>query len=451
MNYISRKYVLLMIFFIITLSQIFPQGFKKENYPQAYLNPILQQNTTKLKQISLLNHFTNFLNPQKVTAHDTPHFIDSIITYGVTGSKGKRTFTYDGKGKITSILYLYLQNNVWGNSSQRTHSYDSSGNLLNTLYLDWKNGSHWENDFYDMFSYDSIGNNTQRLIFLWENNKWENLLRISKIYDSTANLITTTTEKWSDSTWIYSTKITLNYYPNGMSDFTIVELWNGSNWINDLLLTFKYTDDWMLRLHLYRIWDGSNWNYDSKTTFTYSLIEPQLIGLKEVWDDSQWIVDTRYSYSYNSKGYFTHGIYELWEYGNWVPYDWGIIRIENPDGFIHHLWTYQGFVYYYSPTKVEAEGDIILKDFHLSQNYPNPFNPTTTISYAIPQTANVTLNVYDVLGNEIATLVNEEKPSGSYEIEFSTGLIHQTLSSGIYFYRLQAGDFVDTKKMLLLK
>jgi hypothetical protein len=89
------------------------------------------------------------------------------------------------------------------------------------------------------------------------------------------------------------------------------------------------------------------------------------------------------------------------------------------------------------------------------QNYPNPFNPTTLIRYDIPEGSFVTLKIYDVLGNEIATLVNEEKLAGSYEVKFSaTGL-----SSGIYFYKLQAGDpssgsgqgFVDTKKMILLR
>jgi hypothetical protein len=86
-------------------------------------------------------------------------------------------------------------------------------------------------------------------------------------------------------------------------------------------------------------------------------------------------------------------------------------------------------------------------EFKLSQNYPNPFNPVTRISYSLPQPGSVTLRVFDVLGSGIATLVNQEKPAGSYEIEFdATGL-----PSGIYFYRLQAGSFVETKKMVLLK
>ncbi len=85
--------------------------------------------------------------------------------------------------------------------------------------------------------------------------------------------------------------------------------------------------------------------------------------------------------------------------------------------------------------------------YYLSQNYPNPFNPSTLIKYQLPVSDNVTLKVYDVLGNEITTLVNEFKPAGSYSISFDAS----KLSSGIYFYRLQAGNYVETKKMLLLK
>jgi len=89
------------------------------------------------------------------------------------------------------------------------------------------------------------------------------------------------------------------------------------------------------------------------------------------------------------------------------------------------------------------------KDFLLKQNYPNPFNPSTSIQYAISSTQFVTLKVYDLLGREVATLVNEEKPAGSYNAQFTINNVQ--LSSGIYFYKLQAGSFVETKKMILLK
>jgi len=85
--------------------------------------------------------------------------------------------------------------------------------------------------------------------------------------------------------------------------------------------------------------------------------------------------------------------------------------------------------------------------FMLSQNYPNPFNPTTKISWQSPVGSWQTLKIFDILGNEVATLVNEEKPAGSYEVTFDSS----HLSSGVYFYQLKAGSFVETRKMMLLR
>jgi photosystem II stability/assembly factor-like uncharacterized protein len=98
-------------------------------------------------------------------------------------------------------------------------------------------------------------------------------------------------------------------------------------------------------------------------------------------------------------------------------------------------------------TSVKSSEENIPKEFSLAQNYPNPFNPTTTIKYSVPKSSLVVLKIYDVLGNEIATLVNEEKERGVYTVNFDAS----QLASGIYLYRLQAGSFIETKKMILLK
>jgi len=89
----------------------------------------------------------------------------------------------------------------------------------------------------------------------------------------------------------------------------------------------------------------------------------------------------------------------------------------------------------------------IADGYKLEQNYPNPFNPSTTINYNIPKADNVLIKVYDHLGKEIATLVNEIKAAGSYSTDFNA----TAFSSGIYFYKIQTGDFVSTKKMMLIK
>jgi len=106
--------------------------------------------------------------------------------------------------------------------------------------------------------------------------------------------------------------------------------------------------------------------------------------------------------------------------------------------------------------EIEVEIDLTPKEFVLNQNYPNPFNPSTKIKFTIPsvgtqRAVSVQLKVYDVLGNEIATLVNEELPAGEFEVEFNTSSIKHNPSSGIYFYQLKSGRFVMTKKMVLLK
>ncbi len=100
----------------------------------------------------------------------------------------------------------------------------------------------------------------------------------------------------------------------------------------------------------------------------------------------------------------------------------------------------------------DDESSVYPNEFKLFQNYPNPFNPVTKIRFTIPQnerreTQDVSLKVYDSLGNEIVTLANEEKPAGIYEVEFRGN----SLPSGIYFYRLQAGDYTATKKLILMK
>ncbi|MEO6696328.1 MAG: T9SS type A sorting domain-containing protein [Ignavibacteria bacterium] len=99
-------------------------------------------------------------------------------------------------------------------------------------------------------------------------------------------------------------------------------------------------------------------------------------------------------------------------------------------------------------TEVNTVNSSIPENFRLDQNYPNPFNPTTTINFSIPKSSNVSLKVYDALGKEVATLVNEFKNAGNYSADFTAA---SGLNSGIYFYTITTGDFTDTKKLMLVK
>jgi hypothetical protein len=124
----------------------------------------------------------------------------------------------------------------------------------------------------------------------------------------------------------------------------------------------------------------------------------------------------------------------------------GNVYSQSQYGWTVEKWAYNGTLPSFT-TGVEQSGTEIPAGYTLSQNYPNPFNPTSTVDFTMPQAGFVSLKVYDVLGREVMTLVNEEKPAGSFRATIDAS----TMTSGTYFYTLRAGNFVSTKKMVLLK
>ncbi len=142
----------------------------------------------------------------------------------------------------------------------------------------------------------------------------------------------------------------------------------------------------------------------------------------------------------------------------WIPLNTGFQTpfnintiAQNSQGIFFTGGMTNGKLYRSTQTLTSVEdGEITPINFILHQNYPNPFNPSTKISWQVPVGSHQTLKVYDILGNEVATLVDEYRDAGSYEVEFN---LKQTssLSSGVYFYKLQAGDYVQIKKMMLMK
>ena len=100
-----------------------------------------------------------------------------------------------------------------------------------------------------------------------------------------------------------------------------------------------------------------------------------------------------------------------------------------------------------SATDVESSNSEMVREFNLEQNYPNPFNPTTTIKYSLPQSEDVTLKVYNMVGREVATLIDSRKSAGVHKATFDAG----NLAGGVYFYKLQAGSHKEVRKMTLIK
>lgn len=167
------------------------------------------------------------------------------------------------------------------------------------------------------------------------------------------------------------------------------------------------------------------------------------------WVELSEIIDYSNNISIETNMFYSAASSQLsaTNYYIWVGSNDGLARLSETDGFWEGSWKI-----YSLATDIKEETSEIPIQFDLSQNFPNPFNPTTTIKYTIPSVethgrASVQLVVCDILGSEVATLVNKQQQPGNYKVQFDAS----NLTSGIYFYKLQSGGFVESKKMLLLK
>ena len=169
---------------------------------------------------------------------------------------------------------------------------------------------------------------------------------------------------------------------------------------------------------------------DRRTTINKTLLANGFLLIEAIYqtrDGSAWVNSSNVLYTYDANNNQTELLIQIWDGSAWV-----II--------------FKGTFTYAAVTAVNEDLSSV-NSYNLSNNYPNPFNPSTRINFTISDRSNVSLKVFNLLGSEVAELVNGEIDAGSYNVDF-TG---SNLTSGVYFYQLKAGSFVETKKMLLLK
>jgi hypothetical protein len=233
----------------------------------------------------------------------------------------------------------------------------------------------------------------------------------------------------SDSLYLMCCSIS-NYYIMKFSDdsFSVIKKLDNINFYN----IFEINNESYLNLypHVAKIiYDGINNNIFQDTVWTVE--QNTSFGIDE---QGKYFVkltkDTLYTYDFITKNLLNK------TFLNGINHN-STLFVSPPYAFIQSIE---------STTGVTDKNSTPAK-FDISQNYPNPFNPVTTINYSIPKSCFVTIKIFDVLGRAVTTLVNENKLSGNYSIQFNA----IKLTSGIYFYRMQAGDFVKTKKLILLK
>ncbi len=368
----------------------------------------------------------------------------------------KDDYVYDANHNIVVNIYSKWNSGSWLNYSKTEWAYDSNNNKLWKVYFRWNSGA-WENSSKYEWTYND-NNKTLEIRSAWISGAWKNISKEEYIYDGNNNLISENTFTWisSSNTWENLYWRLFTYNSNNKKTYENEKKWNSgtSNWEDKSRSTYTYNSSGKLLHQLEESFNSGSWEVDSEMKFTYDANDHVISYIQDNED--------KYTYRYNADGNCNGGSHESWLTNHWVsaddPYSgmflpWLFeLEYNNFSLATEIKWYtsifpgYEFSVYYKGITDIK-EKKSTPQSFTLNQNYPNPFNPSTKISYTIPKNSNVTLKVYDILGNEISTLVNNSQTAGTYKVNFDAS----NLSSGLYLYKIQAGQFSQVRKMMLLK
>lgn len=406
--------------------------------------------------------------PVKFTknGHDTVNYATEFVTYtydnsgnplteitqqiqaGVRINRIRINYTYDNQGNNLTDLYEKWEDSAWVNIYKYTSTYDDAGNLITNIEEMWKD-SKWENVSRYTTTYDDSGRWLTELLEFWDNGDWVNDARYTASRDNSGNLLTDLSEIWFKDAWINDFKTSYTYENNGNSILEIDQIWEDGEWVDFFRFSATYNNGFWLT-ELYEDYDDStnSWVPTYRYTATYDNSNNLLVDLAEEWTGDTWVNFVRRIYNYDNNNNSIHGENFVWRNNAWRPEQGTLVLYyDNHDKSLNCTALVADIEYTSFVISGVDDEQSTSVSFSLAQNYPNPFNPVTNISFSLPRESNVNLKVYDLLGNEIITLLDEHKSSGTHHVQFNGG----SLSSGVYFYKIETGEFTSTKKLILMK
>jgi hypothetical protein len=462
------------------------QSLKTKIHDPFTANPQQQGNQLLRKNINTNKLSSVFYRPTIATCNNFGRYSwtwdnkGNCLTYivaiwlnGAWDSIEKDTYTYDNTGNCIITLYEYGDNSIWINADKYANTYDNSGNQLSSLHTGyqgtWKNvdstaytydNSHnrisktisdwqfneWVNDSRDAYTYNVSGNCLTDLYERWINTAWANYSRHSYTNDNSGNCLVDFYEMTSNNGWVNFSRQT-NTYDNSSHQLSqTAELWSNTKWANQYRYTYTYDNSGNQLIYLREQGSDTSWVNSSRHTFTYDNYNNRLTDLNEKWANNVWGNNKKLTYTYDSNGNCIHGESFAWINSTWIPVSSTLNVLYNLQSDFVNCDGMTVDLEYSSFTGI-LDGNTNLRTFNLFQNYPNPFNPSTTINYSLAKPGNVKLTIYNAIGSKEAVIINEYKPAGNYSVKFNGS----NLASGIYFYRLESGNFSLTKKLTLMK
>jgi len=365
-----------------------------------------------------------------------------------------------GKDSIslcTRATEQIMKNGVWRDSVVKTWKFDDQHMLLSYLESDWIDGSliplnRYMNSTVAGLLVEQVGESWKRSQSTWQK-EWKETF----LYDSAGNCYESVYFNWDGTDYVPISQLVSSYTSGGRLAKIVSGEWSQNQLQNSRSTQYIYGSQGELLERRYFKWSDTRWVPDAISKFTYDRE-----GREIEHDDST----SRELFSYSSDTRDIESIRQHFSFGKWTNEIKDITHLD-ADGNITEItvqafsspppaWRNSQLRWKYEYQKVAVRVPLVLiarassnktEEFRLSHNFPNPFNATTQIQFTVPQQAQVTLKIYDILGRQVAVLVNETKEAGTYTIRWNA----QNAASGAYFYQMASGGFVQTGKMALIK
>jgi len=367
----------------------------------------------------------------------------------------KETISDDGF-LLSEIIGRYWSGINWVNEIKTTNSYDGNNNpveRVTTIYQmpNWINTQRESNIF------DVNNNMIESQLQIWDGTQWVNQAKFTYSYQGNNKLIEQLEQTWDGNDWINESKWTYSYGTNDDVVESLCQIWDNSIWINDLKWTYSYDGNNNRIEEFGQSWGGVSWTNYYKLEFVYDENDNVMEGLEQSWTGFYWVNEWNGFFTYNEDHYCTEVIWKKWDGLMWKNCNRELFTYDGNNNKTEELWqtwensswadSYKYFLSYLPATHIDP-GIELTNGYVLYNNYPNPFNPSTTIAFELPTTGKVTLKIFNILGEEISTLVSDRLSAGSYSYEWSRP---DGIPSGVYFYRLEAAGYVRTRKMVLMR
>ncbi|MBS4034527.1 MAG: T9SS type A sorting domain-containing protein [Ignavibacterium sp.] len=376
----------------------------------------------------------------------------------------RMSLTYYLNNTLESKLTQLWDGVEWADESKTVYQYDAQGRYTEVNHLLPDGSGGFAEYVRELYTYESNLKKEFIETQQFNNGTWDNLSFTEAIYFDEERIQEVTNSGWNGIEYQFNDKQTFTY-SSGLLIENLNLLWTGSEWVNTAKQTYEYDAQERITESLSLSFNESTqgWENVFRMTNTYYGTD-SLITILQSGNINEWENLAKVSNMFRADGNLTGVVSYEWDTTEWLPlakgdYDYdanGNLKLYIESVYEDNEWSVFGrAIYTYIPTNTTDVNDDVITtvDFKLNDNYPNPFNPSTVISWQSSVDSRQTLKVFDILGNEVVTLIDEFRPAGKHSIEFNASV----LASGIYLYKIEsqsidgAYNFSAVKKMMLIK